>query len=165
MSHRHHRHPFHRPPGGITCALGITALVGFGGCATLMGAEQAHVVCAYDQTFDAALDAVKDHAITKQDRSTGQIQTGWLEFPMPDRKYGAFRRSTPDARDRSRLTIDLKAMNDVTQVSFTEEREAWTFRGGSRLFGWAPTDPSPEVHRDFQSRLTAKLKERGCHAS
>lgn len=160
-----HNAPYSANPVRMASALGMTALLGLGGCATFTGAQQTHVVCSYDQTFEATLEAVKDRAITKQDRATGQIHTGWLEFPMPDRKYGAFRRAIPDARDRSRLTIDVKAMNDVTQVSFTEEREAWAFRGGSRLFGWAPTDPSPEVQQDFQSRLAAKLKERGCHTS
>jgi hypothetical protein len=142
--------------------LGVLALEG---CASLAGVNQQYVVCSYDHTFEAAAETVKDRAIVKQDKATGVIQTAWLEIPMPGRKFGAFRREVQDSKDRSRLLIEIKRMNDVTQVSFNEEREAWAFRGGSRLFGWVPTDPSSDVKIDFESRLEAKLKERGCHTS
>ena len=135
------------------------------GCASLSGTPQHYAVCPYEQAFEAAAEAVKDRSIVKQDKASGQIHTAWLEIPMPGRKFGAFRREIPDSRDRSRILVDVKRMDDVTQVTFHEEREAWAFRGGSRMFGWVPTDPSAEVHREFQTRLDAKLKERGCHTS
>ncbi len=135
------------------------------GCASLSGVKEQYVVCPYDKAFEAATAAVKDRAIAKQDRAAGIIQTNWLEIPMPGRKFGAFRREVQDSKDRSRLLVEVKQMNEVTKVSFNEEREAWAFRGGSRLFGWVPTDPSVDVQRDFESRLDAKLREQGCHLS
>ncbi len=135
------------------------------GCASLGGVKEQFVVCPYDKAFEAATAAVKDRAIAKQDKTAGIIQTNWLEIPMPGRKYGAFRREIQDSKDRSRLLVEVKQINEVTKVSFHEEREAWAFRGGSRLFGWVPTDPSVDVQRDFESRLDAKLKEQGCHLS
>lgn len=145
--------------------IAFCALLGFAGCASLGNVSQRYAVCPYDRTFEAATDALKDRAIVKQDKEAGVIQTAWLEIPMPGRKYGAFRREIQDSRDRSRLLVEVKRLNDVTQVSFNEEREAWAFRGGSRLFGWVPTDPSAEVQRDFELRLDAKLKEHGCYTS
>ncbi len=136
-----------------------------GGCALMTsGMEQRATTCSYDQTWDAAVDAVKDRSADTTDKEAGVIVTHWLEIPMPGRKYGAFRREIPDSKDRSRLTLRVKRADDRTRIFFIEERQSWVMRGGSRLFGWAPTDPSVEVMRDIQDRLDAKLQEQGCSA-
>jgi hypothetical protein len=124
--------------------------------------QELYVVCSYDQVWDAALEAVKDRSLKVEDKTKGFIQTAWLEIPMPGRTYGAFRREMAESKDRSRLAVNVKRLSDVTTVSFLEERERWAFRGGSRLFGWAPTDPSPEVMTSIHQRLDGKLKEHGC---
>ena len=134
-----------------------------GGCASLAGVQERYVVCSYDQAWEASLDAVKDRSVIVKDKDKGLIETAWLEIPMPGRKYGALQRDLGDqSKDRSRVIVMLTRMNDVTKVSFIEERERWAFRGGSRLFGWAPTDPSEEVMTGVQHRLDARLKEQGC---
>lgn len=131
-------------------------------CASMSGMQQRFAVCSYDHAWEAALDAVKDRAIVTKDKEAGMIVTGWLEIPMPGRTFGALQRDLGDSRDRSRITLTVKRLDDVTKVSFAEERQRWAFRGGSRLFGWASTDPSAEVMTDVQSRLDTKLKEHGC---
>jgi len=132
------------------------------GCAFTGGMHQRFAVCTYDQAWDAALNAVKDRSTDTENKDSGLIVTQWLEIPMPGRRYGIFRRDVADSRDRSRLTLRVKQTNDVTKISFIEERQSWGFRGGSRLFGWIPTDPSGEVMRDVQERLDTKLQEQGC---
>lgn len=137
-----------------------------GGCALMTSSmHQRTTTCNYDQAWDAAIDAVKDRSADTNDKEAGLIVTHWLEVPMPGRKYGAFRREIPDSKDRSRLTLRVKRADDRTKVFFIEERHSWVMRGGSRLFGWAPTDPSVEVMRDIQDRLDAKLQEHGCSAT
>jgi hypothetical protein len=137
-----------------------------GGCALMTsGMQQRATTCSYDQAWDAALDAVKDRSTDTNDKGTGLIVTHWLEIPIPGRKYGVFRREIQDGKDRSRLTLRVKRTDDKTRIFFIEERQSWTFRGGSRLFGWAPIDPSEEVMRDVQDRLDAKLQEHGCSAT
>ena len=131
-------------------------------CASMSGMQQRFAVCSYDHAWEAALEAVKDRAINTKDKDTGLIVTGWLEIPMPGRTFGALQRDVVNSIDRSRITITVKRLDDVTKISFVEERQRWTFRGGSRLFGWASTDPSDEVMHDVQSRLDSKLKEHGC---
>lgn len=131
-------------------------------CASLAGVQERYAVCSYDHAWEAALDAVKDRAVTKQHKESGAIQTAWLEIPMPGRTFGAMQREMRDSKDRSRLTLTVTRLDDVAKVSFTEERQRWAFRGGSRLFGWASTDPSAEVMTDVQRRLDTKLKEHGC---
>jgi len=131
-------------------------------CASMSGMQQRFAVCSYDHAWEAALEAVKDRAINKKEKDAGLIVTGWLEIPMPGRTFGAFQRDVVNSIDRSRITLTVKRLDDVTKISFVEERQRWTFRGGSRLFGWASTDPSDEVMHDVQDRLDSKLKEHGC---
>ena len=131
-------------------------------CVSLGGAQERFAVCSYDHAWEAALDAVKDRAITRQDKDAGVIHTAWLEIPMPGRTFGALQRDLGDSKDRSRLSLSVKQLAEVTKISISEDRQRWAFRGGSRLFGWTDTDPSQEVLDDVQRRLDAKLKERGC---
>lgn len=132
------------------------------GCSSLTGLQERYVVCSYDHAWEAALEAVKDRAVKVQDKDKGLIETAWLEIPMPGRTFGAFQREMAESKDRSRIIMSVKHLNDVTNVNFLEERQRWAFRGGSRLFGWVETDPSQEVMTSIQQRLDAKLKERGC---
>jgi hypothetical protein len=131
-------------------------------CASTSGIQERYAVCSYDHAWEAALDAVKDRSIDTQNKDAGLIVTGWLEIPMPGRTFGALQRDLANSKDRSRLTLTVRRLDDVTKISFVEERQRWAFRGGSRLFGWADTDPSADVMNDVQSRLDAKLKEHGC---
>jgi hypothetical protein len=142
--------------------LPLLLLGSLGGCASINGMQQRFAVCSYDHAWDAAMDAVKDRSTDTKDKESGLIVTHWLEIPMPGRTYGIFRRDVADSKDRSRLTLKVKRLDDVTRISFIEERQRWAFRGGSRLFGWAPTDPSEEIMREVQNRLDAKLQEHGC---
>jgi hypothetical protein len=135
------------------------------GCASWAGAKERYIVCSYDQVWQAALDSLKDRAVVVKDKDKGFIRTDWLETPAPGRTFGALRREMADSQDRSRVSVDVKRLNDVTRVSFAEERERYAFRGGSRMFGWAPTEPSEAVMADVQRRLDVKLKEHGCPAT
>lgn len=134
----------------------------FTGCAFLGGMHEFAAICDYDRAWEAALDTVKDRSVSTQDKDSGLIVTDWLEIPMPGRTFGIFGRDMGDSKDRSRITLRVRHLDDGTQISFIEERQSWVFRGGSRLFGWAPTDPSNYVMRDLLNRLDTKLKERGC---
>lgn len=131
-------------------------------CASMSGMQQRFAVCSYDHAWEAVLEAVKDRTINTKDKDAGLIVTGWLEIPMPGRTFGALQRDVVNSKDRSRITLTVKRLDDVTKISFVEERQRWSFRGGSRGFGWASTDPSEEVMHDVQSRLDSKLKEHGC---
>ncbi len=152
------------PPLSHTISL-LLVVSAAAGCASLAGLQERYVVCSYDQVWDSALDAVKSRSVKVQDKDKGLIQTNWLEIPAPGRTFGAMRREIADSRDRSRIVLRLERVSDVTKVSFAEERQRYAFRGGSRMFGWAPTDPSEEVMADVQSRLNVKLKEHGCPAT
>jgi len=144
------------------CPLSLLLVTFLTACASLGGMQERFAVCSYDHAWEAALDAVKDRAITRQDKASGVIDTAWLEIPMPGRTFGALQRDLGDSKDRSRISLAVRRLDDVTKISFAEERQRWAFRGGSRLFGWADTQPSPEIMTDIQNRLDTKLKEHGC---
>ncbi len=135
---------------------------GLASCALMSGMQERFAACTYEHAWEAALEAVKDRSTDTRDKEAGLIVTHWLEIPMPGRKYGIFRRDVVDSRDRSRLTLRVKQADNATKISFIEERQSWGFRGGSRLFGWIPTEPSVEVMRNVQERLDTKLQEQGC---
>ena len=136
--------------------------IALAGCTSIPGMQDRYVVCSYEQAWDAALDAMKDRAITVRDKEKGVIETGWLELPTDPRHFGAFQREIKESRDRSKMVLLLKQIKDVTQISLTEDRERWAWRGGSRMFGWTPADPSEEAIAATMNRVNAKLKERGC---
>ena len=131
-------------------------------CAFMGDMQERFAVCSYDHAWEAALQAVKDRAIDTKDKDAGLIVTGWLEIPMQGRAFGILQRDVSESKDRSRITLTVKRLDDVTKINFIEERQRWVFRGGSRLFGWASTDPSEEVMQEVQIRLDSKLKEQGC---
>ncbi|MDZ4854614.1 MAG: hypothetical protein SGJ26_07135 [Nitrospirota bacterium] len=131
-------------------------------CSSMGGMQQRFAVCSYDHAWEAALAAVKDRSVTTNNKDAGLIETDWLEIIIPGRTFGALQRDLSDSKDRSRITLTVKRLDDVIKISSIEERQRWAFRGGSRLFGWASTDPSEEVMRDVQRRLDSKLQEHGC---
>jgi hypothetical protein len=148
------------PTFRTVCLTILTALAA--GCASAPGLEQRYAVCSYDTLWDATVETLKDRPVKVKDKEKGLIETGWMEVPVSGRLYGAFRREMKDAKDRTRLVVTVKRLDDVTKVSLAETRETWAFRGGSRLFGWQSAEPSEEEMAAIMRRLSARLKERGC---
>ncbi|TAJ25178.1 MAG: hypothetical protein EPO64_08575 [Nitrospirae bacterium] len=132
------------------------------GCATVGGVQENYVVCAYDTAWQASLDAMKTRGVSAQDKEKGTIETGWVENRLVGRPYGAFGRSLEQDKERARVVVTLKKINDVTQVGVNEIREHWGFRGGAHLFQWIPVEPSEEAIAGVMKLINAKLKERGC---
>ena len=122
-------------------------------------------MCPYDTVWETALEIMKDRPITVQDKAKGVIETGWVEMEAKARPYGIFERDAFDIRERARMILLVKQMNDVTSVSLSENRELWHRRGGvtQQATKWWAIEPSEEAMTDVLNRLNAKLKERGCH--
>ena len=135
------------------------------GCASLSGTQDRYLVCPYDTVWETALETMKDRPITVQDKAKGVIETGWVEMEAKARPYGIFERDAFDIRERARMILLVKQMNDVTSISLSENRELWHRRGGvtQQATKWWAIEPSEEAMTDVLNRLNAKLKERGCH--
>ena len=148
----------------------MIALIGslaWSGCASLSGSKDQFFVCSYDGVWDAALESVKDRPIQIQDKDKGLIETGWVEMEGQDRPYGMFNREGFGNRERARMTVAVKRLNDVTSVSVLENRQRWHLKGGisQESTKWWPIDPSEEAEATVGNRLNNKLKEKGCVAS
>lgn len=145
----------------------LSLMLAVSGCATLSGSHEHYYVCAYDTAWDAALEAAKSYSIVSQDSAKGLIETAWIEMEGAERGFGIFNREGFGNRERARLTITVKRLNDVTAVSVIEQRQRWHARGGvtSQATKWWPVDPSEDALLAVSNRLNSKLLEKGCHAS
>lgn len=134
------------------------------GCASLSGSRDQYLICPYDTVWEAALETMKDRPVTVRDKVKGLIETGWTEMAAQERPYGIFGRDAFDNKERARLILSVKQMNDVTAVSVLENRQRWHLRGGvtQQATKWWPVEPSEEAIAAVMSKLNAKLKERGC---
>jgi len=117
--------------------------------------------------WDAALESVKDRPIQVKDKDKGLIETGWVEMEGQEHSYGIFNREGFGNRERARMTVAVKRLNDVTSVSVLENRQRWHLKGGvtQQATKWWPVDPSEEAEAAVVTRLNRKLKEKGCIAS
>ncbi len=131
-------------------------------CTSFGGVREGYIVCSYDKVWEASLEGMKASPITVQDKSNGVIETAWVENPAIGRPYGALGRNLEMDKERARMVVTLKRLDDVTSVAVNEVREHWGFRGGARIFQWIPVEPSEEAMADTMKRINAKLKERGC---
>lgn len=102
-----------------------------------------------------------------QDKDKGLIETGWIEMEGAERSYGVFERDGFGNRERARMTVAVKRLNDVTSVSVLESRQRWHLKGGvsQQATKWWPVDSSEEAEAAVVNRLNNKLKEKGCIAS
>jgi uncharacterized lipoprotein len=141
----------------------IVSVLAGAGCASLSGAQDRYVVCPYETVWDASLETMKDRPLMVRDKAAGAIETDWVEMDAAVRSYGMFGRDASH-RERARMTLYVKKMDDVTSVSLSENREVWHRKGGvtQQATKWWPVDPSEEAIAAVLNRLNAKLKERGC---
>jgi hypothetical protein len=147
--------------------IALIGLIAWSGCASLSGSNDQFFVCSYDVVWDAALESVKDRPIQVKDKDKGLIETGWVEMEGQERPYGMFNREGFGNRERARMTVAVKRLNDVTSVSVLENRQRWHLKGGvtQQATKWWPVDPSEEAEAAIVSRLNRKLAEKGCVAS
>lgn len=143
----------------------ISALFLFAGCATLSGSREQYYVCSYDAVWDATSDIMKGQSVSSSDKTTGLIETAWVDVaPLTERSFGIFSREGFGNRERARMTVSVKRMQDVASVSVLETRQRWHARGGvtSQATKWWPAEPSQDATNDIVDRINAKLKEQGC---
>ncbi len=147
----------------LSLFLSLTAI----SCASLSGSKDQFFVCSFDTTWEAALESVKDRPLQQQSKEKGLIETGWVEMEGKERAYGMFQREGFGNRERARMTIAVKQMNDVVSVSVLESRQRWHLKGGAtqQSTKWWPIDPSEEEEAAVVSRLNNKLKEKGCQTT
>ncbi|HLZ35153.1 MAG TPA: hypothetical protein VKP13_14150 [Nitrospira sp.] len=133
-------------------------------CASLSGSREQYFVCSYDTVWDTALETMKGYSVTSQNKDIGTIETAWIEMEGKDRGFGIFNREGFGNRERARMTVSVKRLNDVSSVNVLETRQRWHARGGvtSQATRWWPIDPSEEAMEEVTGKLNSRLKEKGC---
>lgn len=135
------------------------------GCAALSGSKEQYYVCSYDMVWNATLDVMKGQSISTSDKGSGVIETSWMDVaPLTERSFGIFSREGFGNKERARLSVAVKRMNEVASVSVLETRQRWHSRGGatSQATKWWPAEPSQDATNEIVDRINAKLKEQGC---
>ena len=137
------------------------------GCASLSGSHEQYFVCSYDTVWDTALEAMKGYSINVQNKDNGTIETSWIEMEGKERTYGIFGREGFGNRERARMSLKVKQLNDVSSVSVLETRQRWHARGGvtQQAVKWWPVDPSQESIEEVTQKLNTRLKEKGCETT
>jgi hypothetical protein len=137
------------------------------GCASLSGSREQYFVCSYETVWETTLDTMKGYSVTTQNKDNGTIETAWIEMEGKEQGFGIFGRAGFGNRERARLTVSVKRMNDVSSVSVLETRQRWHARGGatSQAAKWWPVDPSDETLDELTRKLTTRLKGNGCSAT
>ncbi len=126
--------------------------------------KERYAACPYNTVWEVALEAMKERPLTVQDKESGVIETGWIEMAANERGFGVFGRQAFDDKERARMNVSLKRINDTIEVSALETRQRWHLRGGvtQQATKWWPIEPSEEAMTAVMNRLHVKLKDRGC---
>ncbi len=136
------------------------------GCASLMGSDKVaerFLACPMDSVWDSSLQVLKAYPITEKDKTKGFIETGWRVQYVDGPEYGIFQREGLKNKERSQLSLSLTPIQmDVVRLQLTERRQHWGFRGGARLYDWAPVEPSEKEMNQILNTLTEKLEAEGC---
>ena len=152
---------------GFTRPLLVVLLVVLQACASASGSRDQYFVCSYDTVWDTALETMKGYSINSQNKDNGTIETSWVEMEGKERTFGVFGREGFGNRERARISVKVKQLNDVSSVSVLETRQRWHARGGvtSQATKWWPIDPSQESMDELTQKLNARLKEKGCQTT
>ena len=121
------------------------------------------MACPIDSVWEGSLEALSHYPVTTRDKENGIIKTDWRTVPVQGRPYGLFGREGLGDKERSRITMTLKPLNEgVVLVNIQERRQHWGFRGGQQIYDWYPVEASQESMDLIMGTLTTKLEEEGC---
>ena len=146
--------------------LALLCLLAVSGCASFAGpttSTERYLACPMESVWEGSLEALKHYPVTTRDKENGIIKTDWRTVPVQGRPYGLFGREGLGDKERSRVTMKLKPLNDgIVLVTLDERRQHWGFRGGQQIYTWYPVEPSQESMDQIMGTLTTKLEAEGC---
>lgn len=152
---------------GFSRSFMLLLLLALQSCASVSGSQDQYFVCSYDTVWETTLETMKGYSINAHNKDNGTIETSWVEMEGKERSFGAFGREGFGNRERARISVKVKQLNDVASVSVLETRQRWHARGGvtSQATKWWPMDPSQESIVEVTEKLNARLKEKGCETT
>ena len=136
------------------------------GCSAISGTDlmaERYLACPMDSVWSSSLETLKAYPVTVKDKTKGLIETGWRVQYVQGPQYGLMRREGLANKERSQLSLTLTSVeSNVIRLQLAERRQHWGFRGGGRIYAWAPVEPSQEQMNQILNTLTKKLEAEGC---
>lgn len=138
--------------------LSVAACLLSAGCATLAGKPTASSSCSFERVWDASVGALSDFQLQTADKSTGVLETTWVEAEAST-QAGILQRDVN--RERLKYVVEVKPDGRGTAAIVAQLREEWSPMGvRSRQWRAIPGNPSEE--EAVAATITRRLKEKGC---
>ena len=133
------------------------------GCTTVI--KERYGTCPYETIWQVALDTMKGHSLTTQNKDKGIIETGWLNIPASERTFATYGWQTADKRERAKRNVLLTRENGAIEVSVLETRQRSVLRGepSTKATKWWPIEPSEKSMNDIMKQINSQLKNKGCN--
>jgi len=138
--------------------LSLLSLLLLAGCATLAGKPTASSSCAFEQVWDTSIVALEGARLHKADKSTGVLETNWVEVESSTRA-GAFQRDVN--KERLKYVVEIKREGTGAVATVLQLRELWSPMG-VRMRQWRSIPADSREEAAVAAEITRRLKEKGC---
>ena len=128
------------------------------GCASLEGKPTATSPCAFEQVWDTSIAALAGVRLQSADKSTGVLETAWVEVDSSTRA-GIIQREV--TKERVRYVVEVKRKRTGAAATVLQLREAWSPMG-ARMRQWRSVPGNPQEEEAVAAEIARRLKEKGC---
>lgn len=138
--------------------LSLLSLLLLAGCATLAGKPTASSSCAFEQVWDTSIVALEGARLHKADKSTGVLETNWVEVESST-QAGIFQRDVN--KERIKYVVEVRREGTGAAATVLQLREQWSPMG-VRMRQWRAMPPNPSEESAVAAEITRRLREKGC---
>jgi len=128
------------------------------GCASLEGKPTATSPCAFEQVWDTSIAALAGVRLQSADKSTGVLETAWVEVDSSTRA-GVMQREV--TKERVRYVVEVKRNRTGAAATVLQLREAWSPMG-VMMNRWRAVPGNPKDEAAVAAEIARRLKEKGC---
>src|SRR5438445_7323575 len=128
------------------------------GWASLEGKPTATSPCAFEQVWDTSIAALAGVRLQSADKSTGVLETAWVEVDSSTRA-GVMQRDV--TKERVRYVVEVKRKRTGAAATVLQLREAWSPMG-VMMNRWRAVPGNPKDEAAVAAEIARRLKEKGC---
>jgi hypothetical protein len=114
--------------------------------------------CSYEQVWDTSIAALADFQLQAADKTAGVLETGWMEVEASTRA-GVFQRDVN--KERLKYVVEINRDGAGATARVAQLREEFSPMG-VRSRQWRGVSPNPSEEAALVSRISRRLKEKGC---
>lgn len=136
----------------------VLAMLMLSGCMTLAEKPTALSPCSFEQVWDASIAALSDFQIQRFDKTTGLLETNWMEIAAST-QAGALQREID--KERFKYIVEVKPDGRGAVATVLQIREEWSPMGVQSL-RWRGIPGSSREESAVAAEIARRLKEKGC---